>query len=188
MQVWVGWWDGWDRRGFNTVTHQAVRSVICAPSRLAEPSSRRRRPSEPVAGVFEREAEMQRRSLVTRTGCARNSVELRVASPGRHGYCARLGRVAACRTSGPKRPSLGRMGQIGADCLAGCVNTNLPWERNLGDVGREPRRRGTPDLWSSSHRVALQPLGLDNGPHQEGQGLRRLSACGERNEGTWLAG
>ena len=62
---------------------------------------------------------------------------------------------AACRTSGPKRPSPGRMGQIRADCLAGCVNTNLPWERNLGDVGREPRRRGTPDLWSSCHTPGL---------------------------------
>jgi len=28
-----------------------------------------------------------------------------------------------------------------ADCLAGRANTNLPWE-NLGDMGREPRRRG----------------------------------------------
>jgi hypothetical protein len=38
---------------------------------------------------------------------------------------------------------------------------------------------GNFDVWTSSERVTLQALGLDNGPAKAVQGLERLSAASE---------
>jgi hypothetical protein len=134
----------------------------CGPlhGRPAEQLRRRPRACEPATGVFERGAEMQLRHSI---GGGEDSVEFRVASPGRHGYWGRVARLARLCLA-PCCPT-GRVAvlphfriqtqaSVWADCLAGRVNTNLPRETNLGETWDGNREGGAGSI------AGQAPIGL----------------------------